>query len=82
MGKILIDAEKCKGCSYCVLSCPRQLIAIDGERINMLGYNPARFNGDSGEKCTGCALCAEMCPEVVIEVYRDKKKQKEKGGAG
>lgn len=75
MGQIQIEMEKCKGCSYCVISCPRGLIQIDGERINMLGYNPARFQGDGEKECTGCALCAEMCPEVVIEVYREKKKQ-------
>ncbi len=78
MGKIVIQQEGCKGCAYCVLACPRELIIIDQSRINNLGYNPALFkdNGDNNNKaaCTGCALCAEICPEVLIEVYREKKR--------
>ncbi len=72
MNKITIREERCKGCAYCVLACKRELIRIDPERINNLGYNPAVFS--NGEACTGCALCAEICPEVLIEVFRERGK--------
>ena len=74
MGKIEINQEGCKGCAYCVQACPRDLIVIDENRINNLGYNPAVFKDDNEAVCTGCTLCAEICPEVLIEVYREGKK--------
>ncbi|HAP31806.1 MAG TPA: tungsten formylmethanofuran dehydrogenase [Firmicutes bacterium] len=78
MGRILIQEDGCKGCSYCVEACPRGLIKIDPERINNLGYNPALFAEHAAGQCSGCALCAEICPEVLIEVYADNRK----AGAG
>ena len=77
MGKIIINQAGCKGCAYCVLACPRELIIIDQSKINNLGYNPAVFRDNKDNRdaeCTGCALCAEICPEVLIEVYREKRR--------
>lgn len=72
-GRIVINDEGCKGCKYCVTSCPRELISINTEQINILGYNPARFEDNPDKLCVGCALCAEICPDVLIEVFREKK---------
>jgi 2-oxoglutarate ferredoxin oxidoreductase subunit delta len=68
-GKIAINKDLCKGCKYCIISCPKGLIEIE-EKFNGLGVFPAyaRLSG----KCTGCALCAEMCPEIAIEVWKEK----------
>jgi len=70
MGKIVIDENMCKGCTFCVRACPFHLVKIS-TRINPKGYFPAEFV-DSEGKCTGCTLCAIMCPDVAIEVYREK----------
>jgi len=67
-GTIKINADWCKGCTWCVISCPKKVIRISGE-INAGGYYPAVFQEDGD--CTGCAQCALMCPEVAIEVYRE-----------
>jgi 2-oxoglutarate ferredoxin oxidoreductase subunit delta len=69
-GMIVIDKELCKGCSYCVDTCPLGVIAIE-DKFNRKGAFPA--SPAHPEKCTGCCMCAEMCPEVAIEVYRDVK---------
>jgi len=71
MGKITINENLCKGCMFCINSCPFHLIRIT-QRINPSGYYTADFI-DPEEKCTGCTLCAIMCPEVAIEVYRKEK---------
>ena len=67
-GMIIIDQELCKGCGYCVVTCPLGIIAI-AEQFNEKGFFPAS-SADS-DTCTGCAMCAEMCPEIAIEVRRE-----------
>ena len=37
-GSIVVDAEKCKGCEVCVVSCPTGTIALNSE-VNGKGYN-------------------------------------------
>jgi 2-oxoglutarate ferredoxin oxidoreductase subunit delta len=66
-GKIVINAERCKGCGLCVAVCPNKAIVIC-EISNKNGYFPAQTNN---RDCTGCAACAIICPEAVIEVLRD-----------
>ncbi|MBI5638987.1 MAG: ferredoxin family protein [Nitrospirae bacterium] len=70
-GKIKIHAELCKGCMYCIDTCPFGVIGIR-KRFNKSGYFPAV--AEHIEKCTGCAMCARVCPEIAIKVYREKKK--------
>jgi 2-oxoglutarate ferredoxin oxidoreductase subunit delta len=67
-GKIEIDRELCKGCKYCVLSCPKGVIVMDSE-FNKSGYFPAKVKDI--ERCNGCALCAQMCPEIAVSVWRE-----------
>lgn len=68
-GSIVVDKEKCKGCSLCVVACPQDVIALAKE-VNGKGYNFAYMaNPDA---CIGCANCAEVCPDSIITVYRVK----------
>ncbi len=69
MVKVEIDRERCKGCSLCTLSCPKQLMQI-GKEMNSLGYFFAVC--EDSPSCTGCALCAEICPDIAIRVWRDR----------
>lgn len=67
-GMIKIDIERCKGCAYCAVACPADVLAMSSY-FNRSGFSPAA--AEHPEKCTGCAICANMCPEIAIEVYRD-----------
>ncbi|MDA8079704.1 MAG: ferredoxin family protein [Nitrospiraceae bacterium] len=67
-GKIRIDKVLCKGCGYCVDTCPAGVIVIR-RHFNSQGYFPAAAGHP--EKCTGCAMCARVCPEIAITVYRE-----------
>jgi len=69
-GKIIIDAERCKGCGLCVTACPKNDIVISN-RSNKAGYFPAQPVNKND--CTGCAMCAIICPDAVIEVFCESK---------
>ena len=68
-GRIVIDAERCKGCELCRPACPQSVIHL-ADNFNTKGYHPA-FYVDPEHACTGCALCAVVCPDGCITVFRD-----------
>lgn len=68
-GNIVIDSQLCKGCRYCIITCPKGVITVE-EKFNRIGFFPAV--PAEMEKCTGCALCAEICPEIAIEVWKGR----------
>lgn len=61
--EILVIAERCKGCSYCVEYCPRGVLALS-RTFNAKGYHTpyAIKEGD----CATCGLCEVLCPEFAI----------------
>ena len=70
MKKITFDEEKCKGCELCIVACPKKIIAIDKDKINKKGYNPAGVKDI--DACITCGQCAIICPHVVIYIENDK----------
>ena len=68
MAKLTFQTDRCKGCGLCVTACPKGLIAIAKDKINLKGHHPAEITDQ--EKCVGCAFCATMCPDCIIEVER------------
>lgn len=67
-GKVEVYAEACKGCLYCVNTCPKKVLGTT-DAVNSKGYQYAvPVNPDA---CIGCALCATICPDAAISVYRE-----------
>jgi 2-oxoglutarate ferredoxin oxidoreductase subunit delta len=69
--RVVVDAERCKGCEICVVSCPQGNLKLSDSR-NRKGYHPAVFeyHGTKGD-CTACGLCYWVCPDFAIaEVAR------------
>lgn len=66
MTKAFFNEEVCKGCGLCETVCPKNIVAINKEKLNNKGYNPAGVTDI--EKCIGCAFCAMICPDCAIEV--------------
>ena len=71
-GMIFINRELCKGCGYCIDTCPLGVIVVE-DGFNKKGFSPA--SPAYLEKCTGCCMCARMCPEISIEVYREENEE-------
>lgn len=67
MAKIIIEAELCKSCRFCIGACPLKIVQV-GSETNTKGYKVVEQI--NSEKCTGCRLCAIICPEAAIEVFK------------
>jgi 2-oxoglutarate ferredoxin oxidoreductase subunit delta len=68
MAKVTFDEEQCKGCGLCTIVCPKNIVIMATDKINLKGYRPAMVS--DMDACIGCAACARMCPDVVITVER------------
>lgn len=68
MAKLTVDDHFCKGCGLCVDACPKNIMALDADRITPKGYHPAKCIDQ--DLCIACANCATMCPDVAIKVER------------
>ncbi|MBP6064611.1 4Fe-4S binding protein [Bacteroides sp.] len=68
-GAIVVDTERCKGCSLCVVACPLNVISLKKE-VNAKGYNYAYPMLE--DTCNGCSSCAIVCPDGCISVFKVK----------
>jgi 2-oxoglutarate ferredoxin oxidoreductase subunit delta len=65
--KILLNPERCKGCTYCIEFCPKGVLKVSSQ-INSKGYHlPTAY---SPELCVGCKICQSICPDFCIYVNK------------
>jgi 2-oxoglutarate ferredoxin oxidoreductase subunit delta len=76
-GTIYLKEEHCKGCSYCVVFCPTNALAMGG-RMNRKGYHLPELVAP--EACNGCDMCGMFCPDFAIFGVNFKKLEKARGG--
>ena len=62
-GSVVIIAERCKGCGFCVEFCPKKVLFLSQD-YNAKGYHPPDI--DLAQKCSNCKLCELLCPEFAI----------------
>ena len=67
MAKVEILSDYCKGCGFCVKSCPQKVFAL-GDKANKIGYR--YVVQDKPEACVGCKICTIVCPDSALEVYK------------
>ena len=62
-GEVVIIADRCKGCAFCVEYCPKDVLVMS-EDFNIKGYHPPEIvvNGE----CVNCNLCEMICPDFAI----------------
>lgn len=62
-GDVVVLADRCKGCGFCVEYCPREVLALS-QAFNRKGYHPPEVR--SPDRCLVCNLCEMICPEFAI----------------
>lgn len=60
--KIILRANRCKGCNICVSFCPKQILALD-----MLG----KIHLQDEAACIQCGRCEALCPDFAIRVSKE-----------
>lgn len=69
---IVVIEDRCKGCSYCIEFCPRDVLEQD-KKLNVRGVHPPRVS--DAELCVGCGVCEEICPDFAIFLV-DKRERR------
>ena len=64
-GAVTVNTERCKGCSLCVVACPKHVLSLQEKEVNNRGYHYAYMAVP--EECIGCQSCALVCPDACIE---------------
>ena len=73
-GSVVLNEERCKGCTYCVRFCPTNALEMT-DRLNHKGYKlPILAHPD---KCNGCDLCGMYCPDFAIFGIRIESQEEE-----
>jgi 2-oxoglutarate ferredoxin oxidoreductase subunit delta len=63
VGRVVIIADRCKGCAFCVEYCPKDVLVMS-DGFNKKGYHPPEVI-KTGE-CVNCNLCEMICPDFAI----------------
>lgn len=63
--RVHINTLLCKGCTYCMESCPKKVLQ-QGEELNKAGY--ACMTAPNEDLCIACMNCMRICPDFAIEI--------------
>lgn len=62
-GDIHILVNQCKGCSFCVEYCPKDVLQMS-TTFNRKGYHYPKVIKE--KECVNCGLCEALCPDFAI----------------
>ncbi|MEN6620026.1 MAG: 4Fe-4S dicluster domain-containing protein [Smithella sp.] len=63
LGQVIIIEDRCKGCTFCVANCPRQVLRMSSV-FNKKGYHIPEVV--DAARCVNCHFCEILCPEFAI----------------
>ena len=65
--KVCIDEKLCKGCYYCIDTCPKKVL-VKSTKMGPKGY--IIVEAENPEECIECGLCERICPDFAISVQK------------
>jgi len=71
--EIHIQQQYCKGCGYCIVLCPKEVLEKSKE-LTRKGFYPPFIK--ALEQCTACRTCENICPDFAIYIEMDISTQK------
>jgi 2-oxoglutarate ferredoxin oxidoreductase subunit delta len=72
--EIIIHKERCKGCTYCVEFCPKDVLEMSEEFNKKGAHVPEVVHPES---CISCEVCQYVCPDLAIFVHRIPEPEKD-----
>lgn len=70
--EIHIMKDRCKGCGFCIIFCPRDVLE-ESDEINKRGVHPPRVKDE--KRCVLCSFCSAICPDFAIFVTENECKE-------
>ena len=69
---ILVIEDRCKGCSFCIEFCPKDVLE-ESKKLNVRGVHPPQVK--DAALCVGCGVCEELCPDFAIFLVEKKGRE-------
>ena len=60
--KLVINKNWCKGCGICVNFCPKKVLNLENEKVEIVDV----------DKCIECGQCELRCPDYAIYLMGKK----------
>lgn len=64
-GSIVVKADHCKGCLFCISFCPKDVLS-ESTAMNSKGYHYPIVTLGKENSCVNCSFCTIVCPEFAI----------------
>lgn len=71
MAKVVVIAERCKSCQYCIKFCPKNVLAL-GTKVNSKGYEYV----ERSMMTALAAVCARASARMALSKYTNKRRLK------
>ncbi len=69
---IVVLEDRCKGCSFCIEFCPRDVLE-QGMKLNVRGVRAPEVRNP--DLCVGCGVCEEICPDLAIFLVEKRERR-------
>ena len=66
-GRVMVLAERCKGCELCIEHCPVEMLAWSAD-YNAKGYRYPVIVAGKEDACIACGYCQSVCPDFAIYI--------------